>query len=248
MKFKNKILYMTAIALLTACVPPQKNSTPTVKTEPAQDITAYVVEITPLKQTQLSQKKSNVTVRIEPINDYSFHWEYEHTYIQKPDEIKLFSLRIEDGKKDYIHKAIPSLIRDNPFVRFKITISNQSDKVIRPAGSVLTIDIDGKNVPINTANISDYLNAIIVPNSSKEMIISPFYMAALVHKSGTIRIGLYELKVGDKLETFEWYYSFKTVMKKIKGEPTIISEERKYPFNVRAYGQKTKGPKATIIQ
>ncbi|WP_038247693.1 hypothetical protein [Ghiorsea bivora] len=249
MNFKQTITYATILTLLAACVPPKQTTTINTKTEPAKPVTAVALNITPLKQTKLSQTKSKVTVRIEPINEWSYHWVYTNLYTQKPDEIKLFTLKIEDGKKDYIKESKPNLFYDNENVRFKITISNQSDKVIRPSGSVLTIDADGKNLPVQKSQMLDYINAIIVPNSSKEMIISPFTIKALTSKNhGTIRFGLYELKVGDKLETFEWYYNFKKVFHTIKGQSTIHTEERLYPFNVPArQGQRTPGPKAVII-
>lgn len=248
MKHTKTIAFAVVVTLITACVPPQKMTT-TIKTEPAKPFTAEALNITPLKQTKLSQTKSKVTVRIEPINEWSYHWIYTNFYTQKPDATKLFTLRIEDGKKDYVKKSKPYLLYDNENVRFKITISNQSDKVLRPSGSVLTIDADGKNLPVQKSQMLDYINAIIVPNSSKEMIISPFTIKALTSKNhGTIRFGLYELKVGDKLETFEWYYNFKKVFHTIKGLSTIHTEERLYPFNVPArQGQRTPGPKAVII-
>jgi len=99
-------------------------------------------------------------------------------------------------------------------VKFRLKISNHSKRVLRPNDAVVIFDIDGETISLSNKNYKNFLNALITPGKSKEVIISgPEIQALEKAKKGVLRFAIYELKTGNKLSNFEWYYNFKVEKK-----------------------------------
>lgn len=97
---------------------------------------------------------------------------------------------------------------------FKVKIYNQSDRVLRTAGTVVLYNFGGKNVSTTGKDYEELSNLIVPPRTEREVTIyGPEW--SNVEVGTTLGIFLYDLptkmsKAGQVVEkqNFEWYYTY----------------------------------------
>jgi len=148
--------------------------------------------------------KSGITISLEPVNSVPQLF-YRVETKARP------TLIVINGQKmyDVIHR--PFFKETQIRSKFLLKLSNKTNRVLRPKGAILTVDIDGASTSIPESYYKELSNLMLVPNSAKEIEIYGAELDLITSDSGVIRVGLYEVGVGEQFENFEWYFNFNKV-------------------------------------
>ena len=190
---------------------------PVVKKEFDANVPAFKLA----SPTESRIKQGDVTIMVEPIGKPRVVYQ---KYYQRA------SAMIDFKGKDFVNiVTTPTLALSdgkelaNNDVKFRMTIFNNSQHVLRMKSSVLTSDFDGRSNSLNTnGSNQDFSAAIITPGKQKSYDLSILDLSNFdnnVKTEGNISIALYELKVGDQSYNYEWLYSYENKNIKIKAFP-----------------------------
>lgn len=98
-------------------------------------------------------------------------------------------------------------------VRFKVTINNHLDHVVRMAGTAVAFSVAGKTIALDQSGYSDFLNGIILPQQEGDYEISGPDIFSLPDNA-TIGLFLYDMVTATdpagnptKRTNFEFYYT-----------------------------------------
>lgn len=103
-------------------------------------------------------------------------------------------------------------------LRFKVSVYNRLDRVVRMAGTAVAFQVAGKTVAVDKANYDDFLNGIILPRQEGDFDIAGPEINDLPNHA-TIGLFLYDVVTATdaagnptKRSNFEFYYtlSFQT--------------------------------------
>ncbi|PLA74950.1 hypothetical protein CYQ88_03360 [Hydrogenovibrio sp. SC-1] len=213
-----KIIGLIMVAISISFAGCAGNETkPVVKKEFDANVPAFKLAL----PSESKIKQGDVTIMVEPIGKptvvYQKYYEPASAVInfKGKDYVNIVTtptLALSDGK-DFSSND----------VKFRMTIFNNSQSVLRMKSSVLTSDIDGKTNSLNTnGSNQEFSAAIITPGKQKSYDLSVLDFSDFDNNAkteGNISIALYELRVGDKSYNYEWLYSYKNKNIKIKAFP-----------------------------
>jgi hypothetical protein len=140
------------------------------------------------------------------------------------------------GKSYYEINYIPVVSVDDR-IKFRVKISNNSNRVLRPSSAVVSFNVDGAQTSVSEENYTDFLNALITPNATKEIEIYGPNLNKLKESKGTIAIDIYELNIGGKLANFSWILQYDKINRTIN---SFSQTEKKYltPFEAQSLNGK----------
>lgn len=167
-------------------------------------------------QGKKRQTKNKVSVTLEPVSVEDA--EIFHKVSLKP----ALTLVKVNGKSNYQATYNPVVDQDDR-LRFTLKVANASSRVLRPSGSVLTFNIDGKSTSVSQDEYAELVNVMIVPNNSQEIVIQGPKLSELKKDKGVLAIDLYEVKIGNKLSNYNWILQYEKTAKTID---TVIKTEK----------------------
>ncbi|MDX2505603.1 MAG: hypothetical protein QNL62_14150 [Gammaproteobacteria bacterium] len=183
--------------------------------------------LTHLDKKKKRQTKNMVTIDIEPISNELEKWfKYELT-----KEAVVYTS--SNNVYPYIQKKIPFYKYDSDRLKLRAKIQNNSDRVLHLKNIIISFEIDGKNTSVAGDFYSNLSSAIITPNSNKEIIFYGPRVEELKDKNGVIKLGIYEVNIGNKFTNYEWYLSY-TTETVTKDDAVIISEVNLQQYEAEA--------------
>ncbi len=205
MKF---ILSFLVVVFLAGCNTAMLMPQQTAPTQKDITISSTDVDFSLSKSTNSVLKKSGITIGLEPLNSDPEPY-YKMTFREK------LQIIVMNGKQSYEVTHTPFFKQNDDRVAFRLKISNNSDRVVRSKGAIVSIDVDGKNTTLPSAAYKELTGLILVPNSTKEIVVYGPSTSSIRGDKGVMRVGIYEIGVGDKYANFEWYidYDSQTVSK-----------------------------------
>lgn len=189
------------VAILSGC-----NTAFILPTETADitrdvEISSTKLEFQLAKKNNSVKKKSGITVALEPVNSAPEIF-YRVSLKEK------FQLLQVNGKQSYEVTHTPFYREQANRVAFRLKISNNSNRVIRSKGAIVSVDVDGNTATIPSSAYKELTGLILVPNSTKEVIIYGPEIDTIKGDGGVMRVGMYEIGIGDKYANFEWYLNY----------------------------------------
>lgn len=156
--------------------------------------------------------------------------EFESNKSTKTEYTRLKSgLIVVNNEYPYEKRTIPYYTISPEKIMFKIKVQNNLGRVLRLAGTVVSINVEGKMVSLDKNDYEEFLQGIVLPRQEMEFTIYGPKIGTLKDPS-TIGIFLFDLvtntdAAGNPTErtNFEWYYQYKT--EKITKEVNVLVEE-----------------------
>ena len=185
--------------------------------------------------TPSRQSLNNVTVTLEPISID------EGSVLHRVKAKETFNLLKPEDSTTYEVKYTP-ILKQKDRLQFRVKITNKSKRVLRPSDSVLTFNVDGESTSVSGDEYESFLNMMVAPGSSKEVIINGPKLSELSEAKGLLAIDIFELKIGDKLGNYGWFLSYNKEDGTIN---TVQRTDRGYMFNADVYKMHGKLVKLT---
>ncbi len=230
---------IVAVFLLTTCEQQtvRQDSQPKVQQEPAKTpekevtIESLVPEVILSSETPAIQERSGVKV---VVSLDTFKCEIAH----EPKSEKIGES--PDGRYQYFDDIKePHLVVTPKIVSFHVTVHNQMSHILRLAGSVISFQMDGKQITLQKEGYKDFMDGIIIPRSAGEYTIQGPPLTALPQGKDQIAIALliYDVVVetdaagnATKRENFQWFYTCS--LKKVEQKAQLTAERRKVDTTV----------------
>lgn len=162
-------------------------------------LTLYTPNLTLLKQTPMIQREGGLTLALSGITDTP-KIAYRLRYTPR------LTLLVVNGQQSYEEWYEPVAATESNRLRFKLRISNNSKRVIRPKNAILVIEVDGDQQVLDENQAEEFLNLLVTPGSSREVTLYGPSLNRLPLEGGLIRLAIYELGAGDNLHNFEWMF------------------------------------------
>jgi hypothetical protein len=213
-------LSILATILAAGCVPLEPQ-------QPAQNTRSlsYTLPVlTPVEPEKQNQEKDGVRISVAP---YTYSPKtVMHTQVQTIPTI--IAVNNMYPAKEY---SIPTIEVTPKDVRFKVTIYNRLERVVRTAGTAVAFQVAGKTVAVDKAGYEDFLNGIILPRQQGDYeIVGP--AISDLPDNATIGLFLYDMVTATdaagnptQRSNFEFYY---TLSKQAKTENAPITIRRVY--------------------
>ncbi|MEC4090925.1 hypothetical protein [Pseudoalteromonas rubra] len=191
------------------------------------DLVKYTL-VSGYKQTQ---KQNEVSLTLEPVSVEEPEVKHRITATQEATFLTL------NGQMNYSVLYEPFIQKDDR-IKFTLKIANNHDRVIRPSNSVVTFKVDNQSSSVSSENYQDFINSLITPNSSKEIVISGPRLSEIKGETGTIAIDIYELKVGEQYSNYSWVIDYKKIKSQVSTtrvvEPSYMTPQQAYSINGKA--------------
>lgn len=200
-------LLLTAITLLSACKSlPEKE----IKKVPFSALYPEFIQISAPKPTRGVEISARFLA--DPMPTYAKHYQFIR------------------GSLVQIEGAVPMSETVRPALRLKpggdkaileVRIRNDSSHVIRSGNALFTIRYDD-GLDLHRRNFKGGLkDLMLAPGDSKTYKFGSLTLKdlAISNRSGKIKVGIYELKIGDALENFEWEFEYVTHKKEYMAFP-----------------------------
>ena len=172
--------------------------------------TFAVPTLVPVEGSPQMINSSGVTVSIEP-------YEFVAKETQKLACKQKPAFFVMNNQYDYIVRTTPYYIVEPHNIMFKLRISNKLGKVMRMAGSIISFQVDNKNVALESSGYQELMQGMILPRQEGEFILVGPKISTLKENS-TIAFMMYDVvtktdAAGTPTEraNFEWFYTFKKV-------------------------------------
>lgn len=127
----------------------------------------------------------------------------------------------------YLVKEIPSVHISPQNISFKITINNNLARVLRLAGSIMAMQVDGKNIGIDSTRYKDFLDGFVLPRQQVDYDIAGPNVADLPLRCN-ISLFLYDVITdvdpagnATKKANFEWFFTYEN---QIRSEPASVTK------------------------
>ena len=196
---------LTAASLI-GCVPPgglvPQNNVPAQPAKTPTTLNVTDVDFSFQKQTAAKQKQHGVSIMLEPISLGDGQVSHRADVKALPTLIKMA------GDSRFEVTYVPEMDQDDR-LRFRLKVQNGSKRVLRPSGALITFNVDGKSKSVSGDEHVDFLEMLLPPNASKEVVIAGPKMSELGGPSGLIAIDIYELQVGGELANYSWLINYK---------------------------------------
>jgi hypothetical protein len=188
--------------------------------------------ITALKGYPELQEKQGIIISANPVN---FTKETRSTYKCEWVRSRIGEmLNATDSTQDpnveltYLVSEIPHFqVTPNELI-FKLTVHNNLSRVLRLAGTVIAIQVDGKMANIDKANYKEFIDGFVIPRQEAEFKIIGPRLDTLPEKCN-IGLFLYDIitsvdaaGTATKKANFEWFFSYENV---VKEEPGTINKK-----------------------
>ena len=156
-----------------------------------------------------SQTRDNVTIALsqEPIN---------HRLVYERELKQVFELfKNSEGNKYKVSERPHHFNLEPDNLRLKLDVTNNLSHVLRFNGAVLTMAVDGKNVPISERTQNELLQAVMTPYTTMTV---PVEGPALEHCMGasTLQLSIYDVITEvdaannpTKRTNFEWIFALR---------------------------------------
>ncbi len=189
------------VAVLSGCNTAFILPTETADISRDVEISSTKLEFKLVKKNSSVKKQSGITIALEPVNTAPEIF-YRVSLKEK------FQLLLINGKQSYEVTHTPFYREQANRVAFRLKISNNSNRVVRSKGAIVSVDVDGNTETIPSSAYKELTGLILVPNSTKEVIIYGPEISAIKGDGGVMRVGMYEIGVGDQYANFEWYLNY----------------------------------------
>jgi hypothetical protein len=190
--------------IINSLVPSGFRSSAAPESEPIT-VTATEITLGHLNKNQKRQTKNKISITIEPVYNELEKW-YRYDLQEVP-----VAYTVSSDRYPYIQKKIPFYQHDSDRVKLRAKIQNNSNRVLHLKNVIVSFDIDGKNTSVAGDFYSNLSEVLITPNSNKEVVFYGPKISEITDKTGTIKLGIYEVTVGSKYANYEWHLSYKTV-------------------------------------
>jgi uncharacterized glyoxalase superfamily protein PhnB len=190
--------------IINSVVPPSFRSSAAPESEPIT-ISATDLTLSHLNKKQKRQSKNKISITIETVSNELEKW-YRYDLQEVP-----VAYTVSSHRYPYIQKKVPFYQHDSDRVKLRAKIQNNSDRVLHLKNAIVSFDIDGNNTSVAGDFYSNLSNALITPNSNKEVVFYGPKISDITDKTGTIKLGIYEVTVGNKYANYEWHISYKTI-------------------------------------
>ena len=214
---KTKIVPLIALITLSGCVLPPPDAPP-----PPRTISYQLPVFTPVDPDKQSQEEDGVRITVAP---YAYATkETVHTEIQPLPT--LFAVNNEYPAK---LTEVPTLEVTPKEVRFKVTVYNHLERVVRMGGTAVAFSVAGKTIATDQSGYADFLNGIILPRQEGDYEIAGPDISTLPDNA-TIGLFLYDMVTATdaagnptKRSNFEFYY---TLSRQDKTESVPVTVRR----------------------
>lgn len=204
------------LSLIAGCVP----------LEPPPPLTTTVSYslpvITPVEPDKQTQESDGVRVTAAPVA-------YAVQQVVHQEIHPVPTLLVVNNEYPGELVEIPRLVVSPKKLRFKVTINNQLERVVRMAGTAVAFQVAGKTVAADKAGYEDFLNGIILPRQEGDYEITGPDVSALPNHA-TIGLFLYDMVTATdpagnptKRSNFEFYY---TLTREAKTQEVSVTKKR----------------------
>ena len=189
--------------IINSVVPPSFRTSSAPESEPIT-ISATGITLSHLNKSKKRISKNNISIAVEPVSN-----ELEKWYRYDLEEVPV-AYTVSSHKYPYIQKKIPFYQHDSDRIKLRAKIQNNSDRVLHLNNIIVSFDIDGKNTSVAGDFYTNLSSVLITPNSNKEVLFYGPKISEISDNNGTIKLGIYEVKVGSKYANYEWHITYKT--------------------------------------
>lgn len=159
------------------------------------------------------QTKENVTITIAP-EPVEVTCVYQRSLKKK---FKLIKVN-DNGTDEYNITDKPVRLELSPNrLKLNLSVTNNLSHVLRFHGAVPTLNVDGKNLPIDEETKNELLRAVLTPYTNLDLTIDCIRLSAL-ENAKTVTFAIYDVITAvdaannpTKRTTFEWIFSVKPV-------------------------------------
>jgi hypothetical protein len=193
------------LALPLGCALPQQ--APPKAPEPTQ-LTVKVPKFAPIKEGSETQDRGGVVVQMEPPL-FNIDRTTKTTCTQQQEML------VTNGQYLYEVRETPQYSVSPPNADFKIKVTNHSTQVLKLAGTIFKLVLDGKEVALDQAGYKTFTDGILTPNEAKEFTV-PGPRWDSLPESATVSFQIFSLPVAfddagnvTKRDNFDWTFAFK---------------------------------------
>ena len=228
-KFGLLLTGIIAIAFISGCATTGAPKAP----KPVEKITltGSAPTLEPVEGYPWEQTKDAVTIKLTPVP-------FEQKVVYERSLKEVFELIKVGGQIKYevTEKPHHLVIRpDN--LRLELHVTNNLNHVLRFQGAVLSLNIDGKGLPIDSKTQDELLRAVLTPYTGLDVtLLGPSRQS--LEKASTVSFAIYDVITQvdaannpTKRTTFEWIFSVRP--RDVSGEYEVhLKQERMTPEQV----------------
>lgn len=246
------LLLSVGAAMLAGCVAPQPPPPQTTQ------ISCRIPEINVIadKVNTATQSKGGLDITIVPAL-YKAVRADKTTVVQVQPNLGEAMIMNRQTQVVVEQDAIPSLKAAPSRVEFTVKIHNQLNRVFHGQGAVVQFNVDGKLIPFNNTDYTEFSGGIVPPlNDADLKIIGP--PLDLLHNKGTISIFLYDVVTATDVagnttekQNYTWDFSYamqpvtdtagvqrsRKIMGMVEFQQLLLQEQQKQAQEDRAQQQ-----------
>jgi hypothetical protein len=217
------------IGLVAGCAATSKSSAP----KPVENVTltATVPALEPLEGYPWEQTKDAVTVTLTP-EPFIHKIMYERSLVEKFEMIKVN----QSTKYEVTERPHAIVVKPDRLFLHLHAVNNLSH-VLRFHGCVISLQADGKNLPVDPQTVEEFTKAVLTPYASFDATLNGPETKQLAGVN-TITFAIYDVITAvdaannpTKRTTFEWIFSVRPQNVR-DALPVKVREERLSPLQV----------------
>ncbi|GAG17457.1 unnamed protein product, partial [marine sediment metagenome] len=178
------------------------------------------------------QEKEGITISAMPLEiTKQIKYKYKCEWVRS----RLGELLNSTDTEQDPNVKLTYLVTESPYYKissneliFKIIIHNNLERVLRLAGTVVVMQIDGKMINLDSHKYQEFIDGFVIPRQEAEFKIIGPEMNTLPKKCN-IALLLYDIitEVDDagnpkKKTNFEWFFSYESLN---KSDPSTITKK-----------------------
>lgn len=185
----------------------------------------------PVEGYPWEQTKDAVTIKLTPVP-------FEQKVVYERSLKEVFELIKVGGQTKYeITERPDHLVIKPDNLKLELHVTNNLNHVLRFQGAVLSLNIDGKGLPIDGQTQDELLRAVLTPYTSLDVtLLGPSKQS--LEKASTVSFAIYDVITQvdaannpTKRTTFEWIFSVRP--REVSGEYEVhVKQERLAPEQV----------------
>lgn len=174
--------------------------------------TCQVPTIAPMGKTEEVQKRGGVVISVSTVP-------FTARLVERKAYRQLQTLLVRNGKHNYEVTTTPVLAPSPRQLRFKIRVLNNTDDVLRLAGTLVRFNLDGKDYALDaeSSGMRSIVDGVLAPREQKEfdLVAAP---ADKLRQGANVSLRIYGVATGSAKEkgNYEWNYRVVSIREEAK--------------------------------